>query len=123
MRFGCHFKRESEEESREFVLRFESLRAIDKMKSCERLEKGIYMIETLRYGVMNMYSLFVCREVKNSLYRKVFQSISHSLKNELCRKVLKVKRSGRLCDIVEIPCLKLSFRNFKQFVRLLSILK
>jgi hypothetical protein len=102
------------------VLRFESLRAIDKMKSCERLEKGIYMIETLRYGVMNMYSLSVCREVKNGLYRKVLQSISHSLKNELCRKVLKMKGSGRLCDIVEIPCLKLSFRNFKQIVRLLS---
>lgn len=94
MRFGCHFKRESERESREFVLRFESLRAIDKMKSCERLEKGIYMIETLRYGVMNMYSLSVCREVKNGLYRKVLQSISHSLKNELCRKVLKMKDRG-----------------------------
>ena len=94
MRFGCHFKREREEESREFVLRIESLRAIDKMKSCERLEKGIYMTETLRYGVMNMYSLYVCREVKNSLYRKVLQSISHSLKNELCRKVLKMKDRG-----------------------------
>jgi len=74
------------------VLRFESLRAIDKMKSCERLEKGIYMIETLRYGVMNVYSLSVCREVKSGLYRKVLQSISHSLKNEPCRKVKKMKR-------------------------------
>jgi hypothetical protein len=40
------------------------------------------MIETLRYEVMNVYSLSVCREVKNGLYRKVLQSISHSQKKK-----------------------------------------